>query len=89
MNQRRRQFRAKGKTNKAVLRETGPVRCGCLCSVIWLAVISEGDLSGQFAGAADEVELDGAARCGLECVEQVVGVRTGAPWRYPGLVPWV
>jgi hypothetical protein len=52
-------------------------------------VISEGDLSGQFAGAADEVELDGAARCGLEGVEQVVGVRTGAPWRYPGLVPWV
>ena len=49
------------------------VRCGCLFSVIWLAVISEGDLNGPFVGAADDVELDGAAPCGLECVEQVVG----------------
>lgn len=49
------------------------VRRGRLSSVVWLAVISEGDLNGPFVGAADDVELDGAARCGLECVEQVVG----------------
>ena len=46
---------------------------GCLCLVVWLAAISEGDLDGLFVGAADDGELDGAARCGLECVEQVVG----------------
>src|ERR1700742_4893370 len=47
--------------------------CGCSCSVTWLAVISEGDLDGPFVGASDDVELDGAAPCGLECVGQVVG----------------
>ena len=37
-----------------------------------VAVISQGDLNGPLFGAADEVELDGAALCGLECVEQVI-----------------
>ena len=49
----------------------GPLRTFCL--VVWPAVISEGDLNGPFVGAADDGELDGAARRGLECVEQVVG----------------
>ena len=42
---------------------------GCLCSAVWLGVVFEGDLDGLFVGAADGGECDGAACCGLECVE--------------------
>src|SRR5215469_294113 len=49
------------------------VRGWCLCFLAWLAPISDGDLNGPLLGAADDVEVDGAALRGLERVEQLVG----------------
>jgi len=46
--------------------------------LVRLAVATEGDLDGSLVRAADDVQFDGAAApCGLERIEQVVGVRTG------------
>src|SRR5258708_39028227 len=47
---------------------------GRLCVV---AGVGEGDLGGPLAGAADDVEFEGAAACRRERVEQVIG---GAGW---------
>src|SRR5258708_25789735 len=47
---------------------------GRLCVV---AGVGEGDLEGPLAGAADDVEFEGAAACRRERVEQVIG---GAGW---------
>src|SRR6266851_929076 len=45
---------------------------GGLCLLARLAGIAEADLDGPFVGAADDSQLDGATRCGLERIEQVV-----------------
>src|SRR5690348_9586067 len=41
--------------------------------LVRLAVTAEGDLNDPFVGAADDSQLDAAAACGPERIEQVVG----------------
>jgi hypothetical protein len=53
--------------------QAGRTPVGGSCLLVWLAVVAEGYLNGPFVRAAGDAQLDGAATCRLERIEQVIG----------------